>query len=224
MTPPQRGPPFPFAVWPWGLLPAALQPVWVQDTTPRSPLHPLLLVVPEDRMILMELTDFWKTNSLKSHPWAASPKLQVQFKNLDHLFLKFRRCDSTWSCRLILYKTWHCFQAEQVHHADAPSQKKELLCALCKAFIIFIIITHLLFMHLIWKRGNTMTQRPSALSSSLWDSFTCLRDFLPCLLLPKPQFQVSCSKCYLHWENWWCCNISSHSFWSEQASSRRQVN
>lgn len=53
MTPSQKEPHFSFAVWPCDLLPAAPQPVWVQDTRLRSPLHPLLLVAPEDR-ILME--------------------------------------------------------------------------------------------------------------------------------------------------------------------------
>lgn len=149
MAPSQREPPLPFAVWPWGLFPAALQPVWVQDINHGSPLHPLLLVVPDDRMILMEWTDFWKKKLIKISPLSWVPKLQFQFKNLGHLSLKFRNCYSTLSCRLILYKIWHCFQAEYVHHADAPSQKTELLHALCRAFITFILQYYLSSIHAI---------------------------------------------------------------------------
>lgn len=222
MAPSQREPPLPFAVWPWGLFPAALQPVWVQDINHGSPLHPLLLVVPDDRMILMEWTDFWKTNSLKSHPWAGSPSFSFNLKTWatspSNSGIATALCHAGWSCtkygivsklsmftmQMLLLRRQSCYMlfAEHLSH---------LYCS----------ITCLPFMQLIQKWGNTMTQKPFVLSSSLWDSLTCLSDFLPCLLLPKPQFQVSCSKFYLHWENWWCYNIS---FWPEQAWSRRQVN
>lgn len=167
MAPSQREPPPPFAVWPWGLLPAALQPVWVQDTNHRSPLHPLLLVAPDDRMILMEWTDFWKTNSLKSHPWTGSPKLQFQFKNLGHLSLKFRNCYSTLSCRLILHKIWHCFQA--MFTMQMLLLKRWSCCVLFAEHLshLYFSITYLPFMQLIRKRGNTMTEAICSLLFSL---------------------------------------------------------
>lgn len=90
-----------------------------------------------------------KKKLIKISPLSWVPKLQFQFKNLGHLSLKFRNCYSTLSCRLILYKIWHCFQAEYVHHADAPSQKTELLHALCRAFITFILQYYLSSIHAI---------------------------------------------------------------------------
>lgn len=122
------------------------------------------------QMILMEWTDFWKTSSLKSHPWTGSPKIQFQFKNLGHLSLKFRNCYSTLSCRLILHKIWHCFQAEYVHHADAPSQKMELLCALCRAFITFIFQYYLSSIHAINTEKREHNDRGHLFSPLLFET------------------------------------------------------